>query len=208
MNIFTFKKNKYCHSRADGNSDSSVIPLKNGIQICIELIMDSVFQRNDNTKKNRGFSLVEMLVYLGIMVVITVTLVQSFIVVLKSNRVSFADSVLRSSGYLIMENIIREVRSSKDIGQCSPGVIQLIQDNNIVSFSIINNLLKLSEGNPTLVDKGFLNSKGTEVVLLSCNQINTGKSKAIKIKLILNTEIGGQAKNELFYSTVVLRGSY
>lgn len=155
--------------------------------------------------RNLGFSLVEMLVYLGIMVVITVILVQSFIVVLKSNRVSFADSVLRNSGYSIMENIIREVRSSKDIGQCSSGVIQLIQDINTISFSIDNNLLKLSEGG---VDKGFLNSKGTEVSSLSCNQINTGKSKAMKIKLILNTNIGGQEKSELFYSTVILRGSY
>jgi hypothetical protein len=171
-----------------------------------------LFKKNNSKRKKAkllmGFSLVEMLVYLGTMVVITITLVQSFIVVLKSNRVSFADSVLRNSGYLIMENVIREIRSSKDIGQCSSGVIQLIQDNNIVSFSIINNLLKLSEGSPTLIDKGFLNSKGTEVTSISCDSINTTKSKAIKIKLILKTKIGGQEKSESFYSTVILRGSY
>lgn len=166
-----------------------------------------LLKKNSNTRRKvrflMGFSLVEMLVYLGIMVVITITLVQSFIVVLKSNKVSFADSVLRNSGYLIMENIIREARSSENI-QCNSG-IQFIQGGNLILFSISNNLLKLSENS---VDKGFLNSKGTEVLLLSCIPINTGKSKAVKIKLILNTEIGGQEKNESFYSTVILRGSY
>jgi type II secretory pathway pseudopilin PulG len=165
----------------------------------------NIFKFKKNKCRHLGFSLVEMLVYLGIMVVITVTLVQSFIVVLKSNRVSFADSVLRNSGYLIMENIIREVRSSKDIGLCSSDVIQLTQDTNNISFSRSNGLLKLTEDG---IDKGFLNSKGTEVLSLSCNQIDTGKSKAVKIKLTLNTEIGGQEKSESFYSTVILRGSY
>ncbi|MFA5934903.1 MAG: prepilin-type N-terminal cleavage/methylation domain-containing protein [Candidatus Paceibacterota bacterium] len=161
-------------------------------------------------KISKGFSLVEMLVYIAIMSIITIVLVQSFVVVLKSNKTSFADSVLRNSGYSIMENIIREVRSSKSINQCSSGVLELVQSNNdIVRFyKNDDGLLLLSEGNPTLIDKGFLNSKGTEVLSLSCIQINTIKSKAVKVVLILETGMGGQNKSETFYSTIILRGSY
>lgn len=170
--------------------------------------MYKILIKKQNIKN--GFSLVEMIVYIAIMTVITIVLVQSFIVVLKSNRVSFASSVLRNSGYSIMENIIREVRFSKSSNQCSSGVIELVQgDNNIIRFyKNSDGLLLLSEGNPTLSDKGFLNSKGTKISDLSCTMINTTKSKAIKIKLVLETEMGGQYKSESFYSTIILRGSY
>ena len=174
------------------------------------------FKKKKETKKinclnkQYGFTLVEMLVYLGIMTVITITLVQSFIVVLKSNRVSFADSVLRNSGYSVMENITREIRSSKDINTCGSGILQLVKsDNSIVNFSVNSDgLLLLSEGNPTLVDKGFLNSKETKIFKMSCIQINNFISKALKIELNLGTEIGGQMKKESFYSTIILRSSY
>ncbi|MFA6797379.1 MAG: type II secretion system protein [Candidatus Paceibacterota bacterium] len=161
-------------------------------------------------KKKGGFTLIEMLVYLSIMVIVTITLVQSFIVILKSNKISFTNSVLRNSGYSIMENIIREVRSSKTINQCGSGILELTQsDNNIVKFyKNSDGLLLLSEGSPTLINKGFLNNKGSRISELSCNSIDTGKSKALKIKLVLETEIGGQSKSENFYSTIILRGSY
>ena len=159
--------------------------------------------------RQMGFTLIEMLVYLGIMVVITITLVQSFIIVLKSNRFSFSDYVLRNSGYSIMENIIRETRFSKNVSYDS-NTLQLIQSdgNVVIFFKDADGRLKLSEGITTQTDRGFLNSKGTKVINLFYNIINTGKSKALKINLVLETEIGGQNRSENFYSTIILRNSY
>lgn len=160
-------------------------------------------------KKNKGFSLVEMIVYLAIMTIITITLVQSFIVVLKSNKSSFIDSVIRNSGYSVMENIIREVRESKDINTCSSSLVSLIQeDNNIVNFSVSDGVMTLSEGVGTQINKGTLNSSDIKITNLNCNIINTIKSKALKIKIDLSTEVNGQNKTESFYSTIILRGSY
>ncbi len=159
--------------------------------------------------KKRGFSLVEMIVYLAIMTIITITLVQSFIVVLKSNKNSFIDSVVRNSGYSIMENIIREVRESKDINTCSSNLLSLTQkDNNIVNFSISDGVMILSEGIDTQINKGALNSFDIKITNFNCNIINTTKSKALKIKVDLSTQINNQEKTESFYSTIILRGSY
>lgn len=160
-------------------------------------------------RANKGFSLVEMIVYLAIMTIITTTIVQSFIVVLKSNKNSFIDSVLRNSGYSVMENIIREARESKDINTCSSNLLGLIQsDNNIVNFSINNGIMTLSEGITTQVEKGSLNSSNINITNFDCNIINTTKSKAVKIKIDLTTQINGQDKTESFYSTIILRSSY
>lgn len=160
-------------------------------------------------KKNKGFSLVEMIVYLAIMTVITITLVQSFIVVLKSNKSSFIDSVIRNSGYSIMENIIRETRKSEDINICSSSLLSLIQkDNNVVIFSINDGVMTLSEGIGIQTDKGTLNSSDIKITDFNCNIINTTKSKAVKLKIELSTQVNDQNKTESFYSTVILRGSY
>lgn len=160
-------------------------------------------------KNNKGFSLVEMIVYLAIMTIITTTLVQSFIVVLKSNKNSFVDSVIRNSGYSIMENIIREARKSNDINTCSSNLLSFVQaNNNIVNFSVSNGVVDFSEGISTQVSKGPLNNSDIRVTSLNCNIINTENSKAIKFKIDLSTTIDGQYKTESFYSTVILRGSY
>lgn len=160
-------------------------------------------------KNNKGFSLVEMIVYLAIMTIITTTLVQSFVVVLKSNRNSFVDSIIRNSAYSIMENIIREARASSDVNTCSSNLLSFTQkNNNIVSFSISDGVVSFSEGITTQINKGPLNNSDIKVSNFSCNIINTLKSKAVKFKIDLSATIDGQQKTESFYSTVILRGSY
>lgn len=160
-------------------------------------------------KNNRGFSLVEMIVYLAIMTIITTTLVQSFVVVLRSNKNSFVDSVIRNSGYSIMENIIREARKSNNINTCNSSVLSFTQENNnIVNFSINDGIVDFSEGISSQISKGPLNNSDIKVINFNCNIINTENSKAIKFKIDLSTTIDGQYKTESFYSTVILRGSY
>jgi len=163
----------------------------------------------NKTKNNKGFSLVEMIIYLAIMTIITITLVQSFIVVLRSNRTSFIDSVIRNSGYSIMENIIREARKSNDINVCSSNLLSFKQkNNNIVNFSINNGIVDFSDGISTQISKGPLNNSKIKVNSFNCNIINTEISKAVKVKIDLSTIIDGQNKTESFYSTIILRGSY
>ena len=158
----------------------------------------------------RGFTLIEMLIYISLMVIITLVVTQSIIVVLKSNRASFADINIRNSGYSAMEGILREIRSSESIDQASLGILEMRKGSgNTVRFATSSDLaLNFYEGNGTPILIGPLTSKNILVRNLSFKKIDTGKSLAVKIEMELETTVNGITKNEWFYNTAILRGSY
>jgi len=167
-----------------------------------------------NKKIKKGFTLIEMLVYISIMTVITLVLTQSLTVVLKSNRASFSDSNLRNSAYSAMEIMIREIRLSQSIASCSGSLLQLNQVDSsgnprVVRFSTsTDQALNYYVGSTTPAYVGPLTSSGTKVLNLTFTPITTASSVAVRIQMQLSTSINGQTGNEWFYSTVVLRGSY
>lgn len=165
-----------------------------------------------NKKNNSGFTLVEMIIYLALMTIITITMVQSLVVVLKSNRDSFADLNLRNSGYSAMEGILREIYSSDSI-TTTTNVLQMNQGTTIVKFATSSSAsasttLYLYQGVGTPVSVGPLTSKGVNVKNLIFTKINTGNSLAVRIQMKLETTVNGITKSAWFYSTGILRGSY
>lgn len=175
------------------------------------LRVSRLFRRDFLKDRKFGFTLVEMLVYLSIMTVITLVIVQSLAVVLKSNRGAFADVNIRNAGYSAMEGMLREIYSSETIDQTSGGVLQMKQSagTKVVKFATSSSLaLNFYEGvsSPTLV--GPITSKGIVVKNLTFTQINTGKSLAVRIQMKLETTVNNITKDEWFYGTGILRGSY
>jgi len=165
-------------------------------------------------KNTQGFTLVEMMIYLALMTVIAVVIVQSIVVVLKSNRSGFAESNLRNAAYSAFEGMVREIHASDSIIIASSGLLQLNQSNptvNVVQFSTSSDArLNLSDGGSTstLSYLGPLISKDVVVKSLIFTPINTGKSQAIRIQMNLTTTVDGQTKSEWFYDTAILKGSY
>lgn len=160
-----------------------------------------------NNKKNRAFTLVEMLIYVGLMTVITLVIVQSLTIILKSNRGSFADINLRNSGYSAMEAMIREIQASESVEQYSGNILSMTQENGstIVTFSVSSDgTLVLSKNS----SEGPVTLKGVRVSDLIFNKIETGKSIALKIQMELETDINNTTKHEWFYGTAILRNSY
>jgi competence protein ComGC len=158
-----------------------------------------------------GFTLIEMLIYIALMTLIITVVTQTLIVVLKSNRSSFIEINIRNSGYSAMEGMLREIYLSESIDQASMGVLEMKESDgaNIVRFATSSDsALNFYEGaiTPTLV--GPLTSKGVFVKNLIFTPINTGKSLAIRIQMELKASVNGITKDEWFYSTAVLRGSY
>lgn len=169
--------------------------------------------KNKNTKLRllSGFTLIEMLIYVALMTTVMLVIVQSLIVVLKSNRNSFAEVNLRNSGYSAMETMLREIYLSESVDQTSDGILEMRQNSgaNIVKFATSSDsVLNFYEGSSTPVFIGPLTSKGVLVKDLIFTQINTSKSLAVKIEMKLETAVDEQTKSEWFYSTAILRGSY
>ena len=172
-----------------------------------------MFRKNKKLNLNQGFTLIEMMIYLFLMTLITIVVVQSLVIVLKSNRGAFAESNIRNAGYGAMEGMIREIHASDSIATTSNGILQMNQSNptNVVQFSTSSDSkLNFYQGVSTssLTLTGPLTSKNILVKSLIFTPINTGKSFAVKIQMKLETTVDGQTKNAWFYDTATLKGSY
>lgn len=163
-----------------------------------------------NYRNKKGFSLVEMIIYLSLMTIITLVIVQSIVIILRSNKQSFNNNVIENSAVSVLERVKRETRRAKNIdlinSNLANGDLQLnvLLDNGSTStVKIIQSDGKVNvyEGG---VFSGPLTINGVNVTSLSFKQIQTEKSEAIRTTLVINSG----DKTGTFYSTEILRGSY
>lgn len=169
----------------------------------------NIISRKHN--KNKAFTLIEMMIYISLMTIISLIMVEALMIVLKSNKSSFTEINIRNSGYGAMEGMLREIYSSESIDEISDGVLQMKQNSgaNIVRFATSSaSALNFYEGSGTPILLGPLTSRDVLVKNLIFTKIDTGKSLAVRIQMELEAEVNGITKNEWFYSTGILRGSY
>jgi len=172
-----------------------------------------MLKKNILKSNTKGFTLVEMMIYLSLMTIIAIVIVHTLVVVLKSNRNSFTENIIRNAGYGAMEAMNRGIHGSDNILVISSGMLQMSQINptKIVQFSTSSEgRLNLYEGlvSNNLSLLGPLTSKDVVVKSLIFKPISTLKSKAVRIEMNLTTTVDNQTKSEWFYNTVILRGSY
>lgn len=159
-------------------------------------------------KKNKGFSMAEMLVYIAIMTVILLVIVDIILVVSKSNKQSSAYNSVKDSAIFGLEKIIKETRLSTGINfeqsvfNSSSSVLVLNSDDSkLVKFYLDNGLVTIDIDGEYF---GRATYSDTFVSSLKFIPIDTGSSQAVKIEI----NIGAETISESFYSTVVLRNSY
>ena len=179
------------------------------------------FNCSKRTKVNlvSGFALVEMIVYISIMVIIMIALINIIISITKSNRFSSIENNIKNSAISGLEEITREIRNAKSIDynqsvfSASDGKLflnTLDQNGSIktIKFYLENQTLKEDIGGMSTSTGGFLTQKDVKVLSMIFKPIDTLKSKAVKIELVLSSSNNDFIRNENFYSTIVLRGSY
>ncbi len=166
--------------------------------------------------KNKGYSLIEIVVYLAIFSALSVLVINSFIVILGSFNTTRANRDLLQSGSKTMERLSREIRQAESVDLVhstlgsSPGVLQLNSRDSAgtpmtVRFAIASGNLNLYE-NGTLVDNLVMeNISPTSLIF---RRIATTNSEAVKIELTVQDTSSTSTKTENFYNTVILRGTY
>jgi Tfp pilus assembly protein PilV len=179
------------------------------------------FNCSKRTKANlvSGFALVEMIIYISIMVIILLAVVNIIISITKSNKFSSIENNIKNSAISGLEEITREIRNAKSIDynqsvfNSSDGILflnTLDQNGNIktIKFYLAGQILKEDIGGVSTSTGGVLTQKDVKVLSMIFKPIDTLKSKAVKIELVLSGSNNGLIRNENFYSTIVLRGSY
>lgn len=162
-------------------------------------------------KYTKGFSLIEMIVYVSILSVIFVIVVNTLLIVSRSYSSIKISLDINNSATVSVERMIREIRKANSVNlaqstlDSNPGRLVLNTTDDaglplIVDFYLEDDTLKLKEGG---VFSGDL-TDGVDVTNLVFRSISNGTSEAIKIEM----ELSNGSKNKIFYNTAVLRGSY
>lgn len=167
----------------------------------------NLIKKNDIKK---GVSIVETVIYIAIFTVMSITVINSFLVIISSLSIIRMNHELLDSGSISMERISREIRNAKNIDLVntpSGGTVLQIKnlDDIYIKFSKDSNALNLYEGG-TLV--GNLLTENIKINSISFIPISTTSSEGVKIQMTLEYNRGKVNKIENFYDTVVLRGGY
>ncbi len=169
-----------------------------------------------NKNKQKGYSLVEMLIYLAIFTIMSIAVINSFIVIMSSFTTTRTNRDLLESGSTAMERMSREIRQaiSVDVANSTlgtnSGLLQLNSTNNsgnvtVVKFNVLNGNLNLSQDGVLFDNLLGQNISTTNLIF---RRIATTKGEAIKIELTLQDTKSKNLKTANFYNTIILRGGY
>lgn len=167
-------------------------------------------------KKKSGFTLVEMILYVGFFSVLSTLTITATFLIMKSFYVLRLTQSVNQSATVALERLSREIRNAYDVDtlqstfNVNPGRLMLktkdsAGQNTTAEFYIVaGNQLGLKEGG---VDKGLLVTKTVVLTNLVFRLITTGNSKAVKIEATIQDSRAADTQTTKFYDTIVLRGS-
>lgn len=166
--------------------------------------------------RRRGFTLIEMVVYVAILGIIAVLAINSTLAMTSAFTSLRVSRDLNSSATVLFERLTRDIRGAYgiDISQStfnsSPGRLTLNTkdvggSNTTVEFYVDNGLIKIREGS---VAQGAIMTTSTGVTNFVVRQLSNTNTQAIKIETTLSAKRGNITKTRNFYTTVILRGTY
>jgi type II secretory pathway pseudopilin PulG len=163
---------------------------------------------------NQGFSLVEMLIYIAVLVIIFLAVVSTVLSFTTSYRTLAAMRIVERSAMDAMERMTRDIRAASSVDtvnstlDANPGVLVLVASEGGVStttrFYIDTNAVKV-DVNGTYV--GPLTTENVAINNLTFTLSTTTRSTAVKIDMTLQGTSGTAVQTKSYHTTVILKGS-
>jgi type II secretory pathway pseudopilin PulG len=160
---------------------------------------------------NRGFSLVEVLVYLSVMVLVAGGLITTFLsldTVFLRNR---TDRELMVSASMTLEQMTRAIRNAESINlagssfNTSPGALSLTTGATTTRFFISGGGIAVSVNG---VELGPLTSDDVTVESLIFTHYIGTTTELVRVELTLSATSSVASSTRAFYTSAVLRGTY
>ncbi len=173
-------------------------------------------QLSDVRYLNKGFTLVEMIIYFGFLAVLSILSIQGTIVAMKSFYSIRLTQSVNQSASVVMGRLSQEIMEAYSVNELqstfktNPGSLML---NTRTTAGVATtrefyvnaaNQLAIREGG---LNKGSLMTKSVTLSNLVFRQSTTTESIAIKIEMTLRDNRAVPPKDVKFYDTVILRGS-
>jgi len=165
-------------------------------------------------KNNKGYSLVEMVIYISLLSVITIVLVNTVLSFTSSYKELAVLRAIDESAIDVMERLTREIRNSSGVDMVTssfnsnPGFLTLTTvSGGVLStqrFYLDDGVVKVDIDGVYL---GPLTLSSATITNLVFRKLDNTVSSAIKIEMTISATVGEITKARDFYSTVVMRGS-
>lgn len=164
----------------------------------------------------KGFSLVELIIYIALLATFSVAMVNTLLILTKSWTTVKISKNIAISATSALERVSREVRNAYNIntsqstfggtsGELTLNTQDLSGVDSSVNFSLDSGVLKVQRDSGTADN---LTLASTPVTALSFYRIVSGESEAVRIQLTLQMTYRGQTSTQTFYTTTSLRGGY
>jgi type II secretory pathway pseudopilin PulG len=162
---------------------------------------------------HKGFSLVEMLVYIGILVFMLVIILQVVLSVGSSDKIIVSLRNIETSASLALERVSREARTADTIVVASsvfgshPGRLVLNSVNasgtsRTVEFYLSNGQLILRENG---IDSGALTAGDAYVTNLVFKRFASSTVEGVSTELNITSGTSTSFRSETFYTSTLLR---
>lgn len=176
-------------------------------------MIKTYFKKNACPSHQRGYTLVETLVYLAIFIIMSLIIVSLILSVLESNKYVKPSSSLSRSAVSVLEVMSKEIRGARSIDitnsifATTTGSLQLNSvDSNgnqrLVKFYLASASISIMENG---VFFGPLSTADVVVTGLIFNLATSTADSLLKIELDLTAGNGKYQKTEKFYNSVKLR---
>jgi Tfp pilus assembly protein PilW len=168
------------------------------------------------TKTSSGASILEMLVYVGILVIIVAAVGSAVLALSRVYRSIVSEQQIEEGGQTALERILRETRGASSIdsvnstfasttGKLTLNTTDSSGSATTVQFYISGQSLRVKEMGS---DIGPLVPSGAKVTRFYLYSISTSVSSAVKVELTVESGTSTSYRSKNFYGTAVLRGSY
>lgn len=161
--------------------------------------------------QKRGFTLIETLFYVAILIVATIVVVGSFLSlrnVLERNRM---ERIIATAGYTVLDRVARTAQAGTSVDTAAStldetsSILTLLSGATTTTFSISEDTISMTQNGDAL---GALTPPGVAVTEFRVFHFTNSFSEGIRIKLSLTSTSTVASTTETFFTTAVLRGSY
>lgn len=171
-----------------------------------------------SSKKRNGFTLVEIVIYLGLLAIFTTIITNLFLSESRTWLNARASRDANDAGRLIMERLIQEIRLARSVDVLessfgmNPGklVLETFADTTSSQASILGIFL---DGDEIKIERDYgaavpLSGSSVSVTNLVFHHMLSAQSELIRIELSVEVSRGALSSEKSFTSAAVLRGSY
>ena len=155
-------------------------------------------------RRQKGFALVELLVYIAILIIVTIVVVLGIVQISRAFARAKVDQKISLAAETALSRIVHEIRSASDV--TARGAVLTI---NAPTTHIID----VNAGSPQVMLLDTANLTPIDVTVPAGGLIFTeitgaGESRAVRVALTLQSSWGDYSASYTYYATGVLRGSY